>query len=363
MCDLDVVVVGGGISGLAVADGLGRAGLTVKVIEARRRLGGRICSMSVPGGRADLGATWFWPGENRVRALVEDLDLDVHAQSAGGDILVSANGQVRRVTGHPGVPAFQISSGTGSLIEALAARLPAGVVQLDTAVQRLEPHNDHVVVHVDDEVLRARVAVVALPPMLAMASGIIDGRDLDADLRAVASTIPVWMGSTTKAVAVYSHPFWRQAGLSGVASCPGEPLHEVHDMSGPDGAPAMLFGFGQTPPRGAIITAATVTKQFAALFGPEAAAPLDVLIRDWSLEKRTSPRHWPLSQRYDLFGSPLLRTPTWHGRLLWTSTETSAIAPGHMEGALAAADRTVQTILDQPIHHSPNPAVSTQRKY
>ena len=124
----------------------------------------------------------------------------------------------------------------------------------------------------------------------------------------------------------------------------------------------MLFGFGQTRPGGAI-TAATVTKQFAALFGPEAAAPLDVLIHDWRLEERTAPRHWPLSQRYDLFGSPLLQTPTWHGRLLWTSTETSAIAPGHMEGALAAADRTVQTILDQPIHHSPNPAVSTQRQY
>ena len=134
-------------------------------------------------------------------------------------------------------------------------------------------------------------------------------------------------------------------------------------MSGPDGVPAMLFGFGQTRPRGAIITAATATTQFAALFGPEAAAPLDVLIRDWGLEKRTSPQHGPLSQRYDLFGSPLLRTPTWHGRLLWTSTETSAIAPGHMEGALGAAERTVQSILDQPIHRSTNPAVSIQRRY
>ena len=112
----------------------------------------------------------------------------------------------------------------------------------------------------------------------------------------------------------------------------------------------------------AIAGKSPVMKQFAALFGPEAAAPSDVLIRDWRLEERTSPQYWPPSQRYDLFGSPLLQTPTWQGRLLWTSTETSAIAPGHMEGALAAAERTVQTILDQPIHTSRNLPVSIQSK-
>ena len=362
MCDPDVVVVGGGISGLAVAGGLVRAGQVVKLIEARRQLGGRISSMLVPGGRADLGATWFWPGEHRVRALVEHLDLDVHEQSPIGDTLVLANGQVRRVGGNLGTRAFQFSSSAGALIDALAARLPEGVVQLDTAVQRIEPSNDAVAVHLADESLRAEVAVVAMPPSLAMASDMIDGDALDPDLRAVASIIPVWMGSTTKTVAVYSRPFWRPEGLSGFASCPGGPLHEVHDMSGPYGDPAMLFGFGQTPPGSPEITPVTVTKQLAALFGPEAAAPLDVLIRDWRLEERTSPLHWPPSQRYDLFGSRLLQTPTWQGRLLWTSTETSTIAPGHMEGALAAAERTVQTILDQPIRSRRNGPASIQRK-
>ncbi|NLH66713.1 MAG: NAD(P)/FAD-dependent oxidoreductase [Candidatus Microthrix parvicella] len=57
--DVNFVVVGAGISGLAVADGLIRAGRSVRVFEAGPTLGGRIRSVEVPGGHADLGPTWF----------------------------------------------------------------------------------------------------------------------------------------------------------------------------------------------------------------------------------------------------------------------------------------------------------------
>lgn len=116
-------------------------------------------------------------------------------------------------------------------------------------------------------------------------------------------------------------------------------------MSGPDGLPAMLFGFGQTSPDNPVLTLELATHQLTALFGQEAASPLDVVIRDWRTEKYTASTQWPPSQRYDLFGSPALQQPTWEGRLYWTSTETASVAPGHIEGALEAAERTVAAIM------------------
>jgi monoamine oxidase len=84
--------------------------------------------------------------------------------------------------------------------------------------------------------------------------------------------------------------------------------------------------------------------QLVRLFGPEADAPSELWVQDWGRQPHTSPPEVARLQDYDRFGSRLFAEPAMGGRLHWASTETSPINPGHVEGALAAAERAASTV-------------------
>src|SRR5262245_25120421 len=56
---MDVIVIGGGMAGLACARALGRRGKRVLLLEGSPRLGGRIHTAAVGGANVDLGAAWI----------------------------------------------------------------------------------------------------------------------------------------------------------------------------------------------------------------------------------------------------------------------------------------------------------------
>ncbi|AUX69563.1 hypothetical protein CHX26_08730 [Porphyrobacter sp. HT-58-2] len=71
-----IVVIGAGISGLAAASLLARAGHQVTVLEARNRIGGRVWTSQQMGLPLDLGASWIHGTEgNPLTALADSLDL------------------------------------------------------------------------------------------------------------------------------------------------------------------------------------------------------------------------------------------------------------------------------------------------
>jgi monoamine oxidase len=73
MQSADVVVVGAGIAGLAAARTLAASGLSVVVLEARDRVGGRLDNHQFANGETvDIGGQWLGPGQDRLYRLVAE---------------------------------------------------------------------------------------------------------------------------------------------------------------------------------------------------------------------------------------------------------------------------------------------------
>lgn len=347
----DVIVVGAGISGLAVATELVGVGVSVVVLEGRDRIGGRLLTQTLGGDAFDLGATWFWPGERRVEALVDRFALATHAQHLAGDAVFQAGQGTQRIDGNPlDVTSGRVTRGVASLAHAMADTLPDGTIRLAHAVTEISVSGRSIrtvcttadggrVTHTADQI------VVALPPALAL-HRIEFTPALPDRLAALVARTPVWMGAITKVVAVYGRPFWRERGLAGAGISHIGPLREVHDMSGPDGLPAALFGFAPSVASSAApISRMAVIDQLVALFGPDAADPIELMVHDWRDEPFTSPPNVSSLTSYETFGHPLYAEPALDGRLHWASTETATVNPGHVEGALQAAERAAAAVL------------------
>ena len=130
------LIIGGGLSGLSLAYRLQQAGHDYRLVDARKRLGGRIKSLDVQGAKFDLGPSWVWPGQHRVAQLVSALGLRLFDQWSVGDQLYEhPTGEVVRNSGFMSMAgSLRIAGGTTALTDALAAQLDPTKIQTDTSV-------------------------------------------------------------------------------------------------------------------------------------------------------------------------------------------------------------------------------------
>jgi monoamine oxidase len=103
MRDCDVVVVGAGLAGLTAARELSGAGLDVRVLEARDRVGGRTLSQSVgehPDDIVELGGQWVGPTQHEILSLAQDLGIETYPTNATGkNLFEDGRGKLKRYRG------------------------------------------------------------------------------------------------------------------------------------------------------------------------------------------------------------------------------------------------------------------------
>ncbi|MDT3330082.1 NAD(P)/FAD-dependent oxidoreductase [Microbacterium sp. KSW-18] len=124
----DVVIVGAGAAGLTAAHELRKAGLSVAVLEARERVGGRLWTDVIDGAMLELGGQWVSPDQDALIDTVAELGLDTFSRYREGDsVYVGPDGTVSRFTGEM----FPVSPETERTIDEITRRLDAMVAEID----------------------------------------------------------------------------------------------------------------------------------------------------------------------------------------------------------------------------------------
>lgn len=337
----DTLIIGGGLSGLALAGALHATNKDFLLVEARDRLGGRILSETIADATFDLGPAWFWPGQSRMAELVARFGLARFDQFANGLLTYEDHNGVQRGQGYALMQgSYRLRGGFGALISAFENALPGGKVLTSTPVKSLTLRNNGITAQTEHESLSANHVVLALPPRI-VANFSFDPPHppLATETMQNAAT---WMAGQCKAVAVFEKPFWRDAGVSGHAMSRLGPMVEIHDASPEDGNLAALFGFIGVPAdsrRNEVLLRQQIVAQFGRLFGPKAEDPIELLIKDWAFEPftSTSADHAPLTV-HPRYGLPSALEDLWDGKLHFAGTEVAPEFGGYLEGALEAAE-------------------------
>eukprot|EP00040_Diaphanoeca_grandis_P015123 m.76991 g.76991 ORF g.76991 m.76991 type:complete len:412 (-) comp24963_c0_seq1:42-1277(-) len=352
---LDVLIVGGGLSGLVVASGALDMGLTFAVVEASDRLGGRL--RNAPNG-IDLGGAWVWPmhGQTKVKNLLRKLKIETFPQ-------------------HGDVSTTRVVGGTFAMIERLSQKLQAHdptAIKLRWAATSIvrEGAICKVTSTVDDTTsqLQARHVVLAAPPRLLAERVTFTPALTSFHMRAMRDA-RTWMAGVTKVVVVYPTPFWRNSDARGAVVSGGlggksasQPAFQVYDGSSEGNAdtPGAVFAltyFALLEPH-TTATDATIaqqcTAQLADMWQRAGANPvlvnqlrsssIETVVQRWPQEQWIADEAHPKNIHPHPFGVPALATTEWGGTLLFAGTESDQESPGVIEGAVGAAHRVLSQL-------------------
>jgi putrescine oxidase len=126
--DVDVVVVGAGVTGLTAARRLVEQGKSVVVLEARDRVGGRLLTEERDGVRLEVGGQWVSPDQTALLAMLDELGLETYERyRAGESVYIGRDGVRRTFVGE----AFPVAEHTEREMDRLTAELDRLAAAMD----------------------------------------------------------------------------------------------------------------------------------------------------------------------------------------------------------------------------------------
>mmetsp|Transcript_18496 Transcript_18496/g.39938 ORF Transcript_18496/g.39938 Transcript_18496/m.39938 type:complete len:395 (-) Transcript_18496:1431-2615(-) len=351
----DVVVVGGGLSGVMVGHGLEKfaspsssaSPIDWKLLEATDRLGGRLRNENLDG-HIDMGGAWIWPfSQPYIKSLVRKLNIPTFQQPDEPSSTRIDGGAVEIVSslasGIPKETRLELNIPvTSCSLESNGAAGNEKVVRLNTST---------------NQSFFARRVVFAVPPRILHERVKFDP-PLSKHKQQALSTSHTWMAGVTKVALVYPKRFWDlEYSNMGLPQHTG-PAFQVYDSSTKDESVSALTFFALVKPsdQSAVksdeVLAKKVAEQMANVWKylrqPESANQAfyysSYHVQRWPLEKYISEDDKPLTIHPHPHPVRALSEPEWGGLLEFAGSETDRQSPGVMEGAVGAGNRVLQSL-------------------
>jgi len=238
--ELDVIVIGAGIAGLAAARELTDSGKKVVVVEARDRLGGRMftdhTSMPIP---VELGCEFIHGQDASTWELVRKLGLTANQDTVAAT-REQPGGRWKETTvddPRPDYKNFRIVGGYDQILAPLADKLS---IQLNTVVKRVEYSSTGVTVNADQQgrpvTYQARAVVVTIPVAVLAAGTVEFTPPLPRAKTQAFESVP--QESIHKVIVAFDSPVFSQdAALFSEASTIGDENMGWYLMNPPKGTP------------------------------------------------------------------------------------------------------------------------------
>ncbi|KAL3826650.1 hypothetical protein ACHAXA_009091 [Cyclostephanos tholiformis] len=403
--NVDVCIVGAGLSGAFAAHLLGLKGLTVAILDSRSRVGGRL--LTAGGGRGgDLGGAWIWPGsEYSMNQLIGGMHIETVPMHLDGDAVVRTPdgrrytlpyGSSRRYAAC-GDGAVRISGGAAGMVHKLlqsrdddGEKIPNSSVHLGRRVIRIE--RDDVggvvsVIYVDAAsnelvgegatmAIKCRAAILAAPPKV-LANTIDFHPPLSKMKFDRMLATPTWMEDYGKVDVSFPCNWWRKLDMSGISidqggavstwweSCSDEALpslagfvttrgaEHLHGMDHPEDihdyimdSLTKLYGVDAAKMGMQMDAMSTTTTSSGSVDGDGLVVRrggITVTYKSWLKDPNTNtPSRWKADIATCEYGDRYLRQSV--GPIFFAGTETSH-GNGHMEGAIISARRAADEVI------------------
>ncbi|MEO1515460.1 MAG: NAD(P)/FAD-dependent oxidoreductase [Bacteroidota bacterium] len=345
----DVLILGGGLSGLLTAHLLRQQGITALILEARHRIGGRIQTTYFrEDAPLEMGATWLGKKHQQLVALLQELDIGIFEQRLGKNAIYEpiSTSPPQLVQLPPNdAPSFRIQGGTHKLIQSLADSLESHQIQLGQEVQSIELQSDGLLVKSQDKRYHAQIVVSTLPPYLLLQTVQLQP-SLPEEVQSLALNTHTWMGESIKVGLTYAAPYWRAPNLSGNVFSNVGPISELYDHSNVEESFFALKGFMNASYHSTSreFRLERILQQLEKYFGRQVREYLQYEEVVWRQEPHTFRPYQTDILPHQNNGHPLFRHLYLDNRLILAGSETAAQFPGYMEGAVQSALRASQQI-------------------
>jgi monoamine oxidase len=346
----DIIIIGGGLSGLTAAYLLKKQGLNVLVLEAANQLGGRIkTTITETGAALEMGATWVF-NDYYLKTLLRELGIGIYEQFNQGYGLyeTSLNSELKRFPANEmtgGQSYHKIAGGSYQIIAVLTKKIGKENIYTNAIVEKIEDNKTFLRVKTSDEsIYEAKNIIITIPPRLLEAS-ITFLPKLSQTASQIRRNTHTWMGDSVKFSIEYKTPFWRNNNLAGLAVSNFGLVREVQDHVNALKTAYGLVGFLDLTEEQINWPMEKrkeyVIKDLIRIFGKDAKDAINYEDYIWNLNPFIALNQ---NSNQDLYphqnnGKEGLIVPQMTNKLFFAGAETSSYAPGRMEGAIESAIR------------------------